>query len=79
MATWQQRYAGLLAPLDETQRGRVLDSIQNGYLEGFEPEEADVRTMVRLELGELSPLDAMADVASRRGENARVRRNSRSR
>ena len=76
MAAWQERHAHLLAPLDDGQRGRVLDSIQNGYLEGFKPTEADVRVMVRLELGELSSIEAMADIAARRSQKARATHSS---
>lgn len=67
MATWQERNAHLLAPLDDAQRGRVLGSLNNSALEGWTPDPDDVRMMVRLELGEISSLEAMADIASRRG------------
>jgi hypothetical protein len=53
-------YAGL----DPAARDRVVESIQSGYLEGYEPTEADVRRMVRLELGEITSLEAFAEVAA---------------
>lgn len=79
MATWQQRYAHLLEGLDDAQRGRVLDSLQSGYLEGFEPTEADVRVLVRYTLGEITSLEAFADGAARYGQTAREARDSRAR
>jgi hypothetical protein len=77
MATWQQRYAHLLNGLDDAQRGRVLDSIQSGYLEGFEPDEADVKVLVRYTLGEITSLEAFADGAARHGQKAREAREGR--
>lgn len=72
MDDWQVRYAHVYACLDDEQRRRVLSSIQNSVIEGFEPTEADVLVMVRLELGEITSLEAMEDVASRRGPRARM-------
>lgn len=64
MTAWQVRYAHVYAGLDPAARDRVVESIQSGYLEGYEPTEADVRRMVRLELGEITSLEAFAEVAA---------------
>ena len=64
MTDWQARYAHVYAGLDPAARGRVVESIQSGYLEGYEPTEDDVRRMVRLELGEITSLEAFAEVAA---------------
>jgi hypothetical protein len=64
MIEWQVRYAYLYARLDPAARGRVLDSIQSGYLEGFDPTEDDVRRMVRLELGEITAAEAIAEAVA---------------
>jgi hypothetical protein len=61
---WQARYAHVYAGLDPAARDRVVESIQSGYLEGYEPTEADVRRMVRLELGEITAAEAIADVVA---------------
>jgi Antitoxin VbhA len=71
IATWQQRYAHVLEGLTESQRSRVVESIHSDYLEGYEPTEEDVRDMVRLELGEITSLEAIAAGLSRRGLVAR--------
>lgn len=74
MAEWQERFDYLLAELDPGARARVVASIQNSVLSGFEPTEADVRVMVCLERGEITSLQAFADIASRRGQRAREAR-----
>jgi Antitoxin VbhA len=64
MTDWQARYAHVYAGLDPAARDRVVESIQSGYLEGYEPTEADVRRMVRLELGEITAAEAIAEAVA---------------
>lgn len=71
MSEWQTANAHLLGGLTAAQRARVLSSLNNSALEGFEPTAEDVAVMVRLELGQVTSLEAMADVASRRGPRGR--------
>ena len=73
MTDWQVRYAHVYAGLDPAARGRVVESIQSGYLEGYEPTEDDVRRMVRLELGEITAAQAIAEVLARITASRRAR------
>ncbi len=65
MTEWQERYRHVYADLDSVARHRVLDTIQNGVLSGWETTEDDVRRVVRLELGEITADEAIAEIAGR--------------
>ncbi|MBN2176674.1 MAG: hypothetical protein JW722_03350 [Demequinaceae bacterium] len=65
MDDWQTRYAHVYADLDPAAQHRVLSTIQNGALSGWEPTEDDVRRVVRLELGEITTAEAIAEIVGR--------------
>lgn len=60
-----ERFADVLAPLNEQQRRGVVQALANGHLEGWRPTRAEVADLVDVELGRITDDEYTARVLDR--------------